>query len=333
MTVWPFCMACGAVGALYGILTSDLPATAAGVSWAVSWAIVGASTVNARQMQDLLAGATGTPDTPRPAAPTWAIDALARPQAGAMQSFAATIPTRSSTTPTRSTHRGTARTTAYGRARLTATGTAPAGPVMVEQEWKQPRAAQTTAGDVAVPLLQAAITAAALALFAAFVAWRMGGDVLTWTSGAFVAGLLGAWLWRLGIASQLLWLVEKITHRDLDGDGAEGEPVDDSHGMEVNAPAARAEVAAHVSRRARAERLEDLLAFVTRCATVGTSERALGIRPGTDARTQYQARRDVLIRLGIGKWKDAARPQAGWSLTVALDEATEILRKHVMDVG
>jgi hypothetical protein len=46
------------------------------------------------------------------------------------------------------------------------------------------------------------------------------------TAGAIIAGVSASvsWLWKFGLQDDLLWLVEKVTRRDLTGDGNIGKP-------------------------------------------------------------------------------------------------------------
>jgi hypothetical protein len=193
-----------------------------------------------------------------------------------------------------------------------------------------PARAPDVRADFVTPALQSLFSGGIGGLAGALIAWRLAEDVLLWAAIGFVGVLALAWAFSLGLVRDLLWTVERVGRLDLDGDGQEGQP--EPHAMVVNADAARQRAAQHERQRARVMRLADLLEFVRQVAMKGTSERALGIRPGTDARTRYLATRDLLIGLGIARWKDAGRPQAGWTLVLTADEAVPLLKKHVMDV-
>jgi len=183
--------------------------------------------------------------------------------------------------------------------------------------------------DFATPALQSLFSGLVGALVAAVVAWKTGGDVVTWLIVGFVAALAISWAVSLGLVRDLLWTVERIT-----ADAGDEEPADDAgHGMVMNAGAARQDAGKKERSRERALRLADLLTFAQKCATVGCPERSHGIKPGTPQQEAYRAKRDLLISLGIGRWKNPDNHNLGWMLAVNPAEAAEILRHHVMDVG
>ena len=156
------------------------------------------------------------------------------------------------------------------------------------------------------------------------------GDTLRIVGVVFVAVLAVAWLWRLGVVDSLLSVVERIT-QEIDGD--EDGDEDPAHAMTINAGAARADAARKERSSERALRLADLLAFAQRCSTVGCAERSQGIRAGTPQQEAYRVKRDLLLTLGIGRWKNPENHNLGWVLTVKPAEAAELLRHHVMDVS
>lgn len=185
--------------------------------------------------------------------------------------------------------------------------------------------------DLLVPLGQAVVSAVVAALLAGVLAAVAGrGDTLRVVAVSFVGVLALAWLWRLGVVDSLLSVVERVT-QELDD--AEPEADDPSHAMTIQAGAARADAGRKERARERALRLADLLAFAQRCATVGCSERSQGIRAGTPQQEAYRVKRDLLLTLGIGKWKNPENHNLGWVLTVDAAEAAELLRHHVMDVS
>jgi hypothetical protein len=192
-----------------------------------------------------------------------------------------------------------------------------ARPISVESDWS-------------VPLLQSITCAVAALLAAAAGALAFGWS---WKVPLMAAGVgfAIAWLWRLQIVDALLWQIETITQRDLDGDRHVGKPRPANQPIMVNPYAARTEAARIQKTNTAQAELVDMLSFVTKCANVGTSEKAQGIPPSPSARETYAKKRDTLIALGIGSWKDPERRRLGWILTMTPAQATPILRRHLID--
>lgn len=217
----------------------------------------------------------------------------------------------------------------YDRLRSDVAGAAlpaPGGPAALEIEHRTPTRTPDVTGRCT--LAQAVATAGILALLVGILALLAGRpDAVKLAAGAFAVALAGAWLWRLGVVTSLLQVVETVTRTDLDGDGQPGAA--DGRPLLVNPDEARQKAARATQRRAEAAQLADLLGFWRQCATVGTAERAHGIQPGTPQQTAYRAKRDVLLRLGLARWKDEANHNGVWLLTATEADALDILREHV----
>lgn len=180
--------------------------------------------------------------------------------------------------------------------------------------------------DVFVPFWQAFVTTVAIGVTAGLVALVMNWS---WRVPAIVLGLaaLIAWLWRLRLADSLLWATETLTGYDVNQDGSIGKPAKFTL---VNPAAARAETDS-LTRTGESEAAKaELLAFVHRSYTVGTSESAHGVKASGPDRAQYVRQRDVLLSLGIATWKNPARPKAGWKMAVSYKRALELIGKHVL---
>ena len=137
-----------------------------------------------------------------------------------------------------------------------------------------------------------------------------------------------SWLWRMRVADGLLWEVERFTGRDLNGDGAVGEPP--SQPVLVNAWQARQE-AAQVRAEDDAEReRQALTAFLHRCFVAGTSETAHGVKASGPDRDTYVKQRDALLSLGIAAWRNPAKPRAGWRIVVSHQKAMELLSRYTL---
>ena len=206
-------------------------------------------------------------------------------------------------------------------------GTADSSAPMVET--MTPARAPDVRSDFTTPALQSLFSALVAGLVAAVVAWRTGGDVLTWLIVGGVAGLTVCWLAALGLARSLVWKIERVMGSDIDGDGQQGKP-DDGHLLAVQPETARQNVAGEVRQRAADDRLTWLIGFVTRCYTLGTSESAQGIKPGE--RAKYCEARDLLLRLGLADWRHADNHRLGWDMTTSQASAIKTIREHVTTI-
>lgn len=199
----------------------------------------------------------------------------------------------------------------------------------VAYETRKAQRAVTWESDVKVPAAQAFLTACAFGVMTALLAWAAGWS---WRVPVIVFAVILAlaWLWRLRLADALLWQIETIVQRDLDGDRQVGRPTVNAAPVLVNPSEARA-AAGRIQKTNEAQaELVDLLAFVTKCANVGTSESAQGIPPAPAARAAFARKRDILIDLGVAAWRDPERRRLGWQLTMTPAQATPLLRRHVM---
>lgn len=184
----------------------------------------------------------------------------------------------------------------------------------------------TTDADVAVPVLQAFFTALAAGLMAACCALVFGWP---WRTVALVSGVTLAlsWLWRLRLADSLLWATETLTGHLQPQNAAPRT----GHAFTLANPAEARTEAQRDTRTAEHEASKaELLAFVHRCYTVGTSEGAHGVKASGPDRQAYVRHRDVLMSLGIAAWKNAERPRAGWKMAVSYQRATELIGRHVL---
>lgn len=226
----------------------------------------------------------------------------------------------------------------YDRLRAEAgAGTLPApgaGPVAIEIEHRQPHRTPDLRADVGVPLTQAVATAFVVGFLVGVLGYAGGrSDALKLAAVAFALTLAVSWLWRLGVVTSLLQVVEVITRHELTGDDhLGGPPEDDGHALLVNPGQAREKAHRAERHRAQAEKLADLLTFWRACNVNGTAERSHGIRPGTPAQDAFRAKRDLLMRLGLARWANEANHNAGWKLTTSENEAVEILRDHVRNL-
>lgn len=193
--------------------------------------------------------------------------------------------------------------------------------------------ARSLQADVAVPMAQAGFTGVVGAIvFASLATWLHFEGVLSWALAGFALGLAGVWALNLWQAHRLMWKVERVVGRDLDGDQHVGAPPDAGHLLLVNPDRARAQVAQSQAETARRVKTSDLLTFWTRCHTVGTAQRAHGIDAGSGAALKrYEEMRDTLLRLGLAEWKNPASPKAGWRVVGDMAEGGALLARHVKE--
>ena len=129
-----------------------------------------------------------------------------------------------------------------------------------------------------------------------------------------------AWMILLGQTRRLLWLQERITGQDLDGDGETGPPRE--RVVFVNAPQA-AQEAHQRQEHAEAGRFEQ---FIAGLAIHGTTQAYWERKLGRDTANEY---RDALIQMGWARWRSVGgdgtpNRSQGWELVI---EPKEILSR------
>jgi hypothetical protein len=185
----------------------------------------------------------------------------------------------------------------------------------------------TIESDFAVPALQAVATGLAVAICVGLLSWAF---MWSWRVPVAVVGLAlaGSWLWRLGVADSLLWQIESLTGRDVNGDGVTGRPAVSF--TLANPVAARQTVAKEARQTAQSAEQAELQRFVDTCFMLGTAEGKHGVRAAGPDRIAYLAKRDALLGLGVAKWKNPERPKAGWVMACSRQRARQLVAKHVL---
>lgn len=181
--------------------------------------------------------------------------------------------------------------------------------------------------DFLLPVLQAGATAISVFVLAGLLSWALGWSwrVAAVTFGATLALTLLA---RLRFMDGLLWATETITGFDVNGDGKVGKP---AASFTLANPAQARSDARQAQQTTESEAAKaELLAFLHRCYTVGTSEAAHGVKASGPDRQTYVRQRDVLLHLGIASWKNPERPKAGWKMAVSYARARELIARHVL---
>ena len=162
----------------------------------------------------------------------------------------------------------------------------------------------TVPGDVKVPLAQAAITAGAITLPIALLTASQSGS--PWLPiSALGLSFTGAWLWLLADHRSLLRTVERITQRDIDGDGrVADQPVEVERRVAFNAVELSATGRYLRSRRIDIPRGDERA--VVEMARGVIANKAFTQREWAHIynRDEFNALRDALIKLGYAAWRD-----------------------------
>lgn len=178
---------------------------------------------------------------------------------------------------------------------------------------------------VSIPFRQAVITTVMVTVGVGALAWGLGWSARV-VLVVFGISTVVSWFWRLGLADGLVWNIENLTNTDLNHDGAVGKP---SYAL-LNPWQSQNDAAAIVRATEQDGRADELIRFYRQCATIGTSEGKLGVKPSPAARAAYTEKRDTLFALGVARWKDSARPRLGWEVALDPQQAETLIRKHVM---
>lgn len=201
---------------------------------------------------------------------------------------------------------------------------------MTEIENREPARPPNVASDFLTPMYQSLFSGFIGMLLGAFIGWKINNIVDCAIIGG-IGGMAVVWFVQLGLARKLVWKIETITQHDWDGDGEEGEP-DTTHPMVTNAGEARQKVSTKQADTNKLLNQAGLIAMLNRLYVVGTSESANGVNPGSAAWDTFNARRQILLDLGILTWKNPARHQSGTQLMVDQPTAVQIINEHVNDL-
>jgi len=190
----------------------------------------------------------------------------------------------------------------------------------MEWETAKPARAAEVGSDVAVPLLQSAITGGLLAIPATLLAKALVPEAPGLQLYAILASgfMCIAWMVLLGEHRKLLWLIEGVTGHDLDGDKSVGQPQE--RVIIVNGGQMAQEAERTTKSQEGASRQAELVRFVMGLEQYGTSQREWVDRQKMDLET-YKEYRDTLIRLNVANWKSVDKSgkvneKQGWALSV-----------------
>lgn len=193
-----------------------------------------------------------------------------------------------------------------------------------EVESATPARAADLVADLLVPLGQAAVTGGLLGGLFVFLLAEVGGfkgDLVKVWALASLAVAAVAWVILLLDSRRLLWALERVTGRDLDGDRQVGEPQERL--VFLNRERARQDAA----QARRADEWSTFVSFVKALQHRGTGYDAWESVIG---RGRYVEYRDALIDYGLARWRSYGpngRPnfKQGWKLTASPEDILERL--------
>ena len=191
-----------------------------------------------------------------------------------------------------------------------------APPMATDATRRAPARAASMESDVFVPLAQSFATGAALLVFGIGLAiWLK----LSWWTPLAISGIGIAltWLYLLDAHRKLLWLVETISHHDLDGDGQAGQPEPEP------------EVTLHIRHEDQSgqapfqQRLnlpkgvteQTLVDFAARYQITGLSQSAWTGKGNPFSRSTYTQFLNTLRQAGIVEWIDPGNHAQGQRVT------------------
>ena len=183
--------------------------------------------------------------------------------------------------------------------------------------------------EVLVPLGQTLITSVIVGIVASIAVYLFDWP-WRWALGIFGLAIIVTWLWRLGVGDQALWIVERVIHTDITGDGHEGKPpeAEAPEVLPVNTGKARSDGRAIAQAKLDAAAQDGVIAFFRKCLKNGTSEEDHNAdSPGK--REKHNETRDLLMRLGLATWNSPTQHTLGWSLTADEARAVDVIRRHV----
>jgi hypothetical protein len=209
---------------------------------------------------------------------------------------------------------------------------------------REPARDPSSASDVTVPFLQAVIPS----VLATGIVAVIGSEIIDGIPSpklllvVFLAITLLVYIGRSNFIQSTLMKVEQVTQRDLDGDGQIGKP---KHPMVVgdgwqtaddDGPSTRSGTAGQTTDGTEQARLEEFLAACYRPPVRdkrGKKRRPNSVSALRDAGftndTEIEEFRDLLMRLGLGEWRNPNEHRFGWRLTAQHKTALQAIRSRV----
>jgi hypothetical protein len=189
---------------------------------------------------------------------------------------------------------------------------APALPPGSTWERRAPVRAATVSADVFVPVLQSATTALVGGVAAGLLSQSLAG------AGVGAGLTFGAsWLALLRAHRAGLWAVERVTGRDLDGDGRIGRPGEPAQPstvkIEIKEDRRNGQSLAWLDLPVDEKRLRQFAQRVTAGGALSESEWTGS--GGPFSRDEFRGLRDALIERGLARWRNPQEPRQGWELT------------------
>lgn len=199
------------------------------------------------------------------------------------------------------------------------TATASPGEIAGDVYRQMPARPASFESDVLVPASQAMITGLVSLLPTGVLTAVFGWD---WRVALLLSGgvMVVSWLYLLNAHRKLLWLVEELSRRDVDGDGQVGKPAPPA--PPVRLEVAHAEPSGMVHRRQLFELPQGVSdemfrSFARRAPLMGISLAVWTGRSGEFSRAQFEALMQMLDDAGIVAWVNPDKRSLGRYLTGA----------------
>ena len=171
---------------------------------------------------------------------------------------------------------------------------------------KTPFRKKDPVSDVLTPFAQAFVTGLMVTLCGSFLAALNGWQ---WYSGLLAGVIITfvAWVVLLYASHTMLWIIEEITGRDIDGDGHAGKPEKRVIELEV-----------HEGQSTKIQTFpgeeKQVIRFALAVIRGGTFSERTAQRSGYGV-TNFTKMRDIFIQRRWAAWNDPNAPQQGVGLT------------------
>jgi hypothetical protein len=180
-------------------------------------------------------------------------------------------------------------------------------------ETSAPARAADIKADLLVPLGQAVVTGALVGGLGIMAAVKVRPGIDAFAVWVIVAGLVATavWVYLLIESRRLLWTIERVTGRDIDGDGEKGKPA--LPPIQVEVTSGQKQVYLELPGKPEA------LAALARGVLAGRpmAEDSWSGRAGPFSRSEFRQIRDTLIERGLATWRNPDAKAQGCELTAA----------------
>jgi len=174
--------------------------------------------------------------------------------------------------------------------------------------------------------LFASMAAGVVALFLGLLLERPWQELWRWPIIGFLIPVALFLFTSVGLVIE--WAIENLTHQDRNKDGVIGKP---GHIMAMNTSAARA-TAERYFEYPEGPTYDELIRFLERSATMGTSEGAQEIKRGSVAAQRYLLCRDKFMDLRLARWINPTKHSLGWELSTSMSHARAVLSRYLTEL-